>query len=374
MPDPKINIAERSFSGNPVMLSLYVGAALNARYRVYVIGEVTELLFTGDVYSLADWATVNISSVTDMGLASDLINFRIDLLDAEDAVVEEKQFTVYPGGISKLMQRKLAASGTNIFALKIKNQETNFFLSTRSFNTELFIPENELMPLYYYAKGMKFKIKASQNRYELDAIDGTGYPAEVLEGIDLAALRLYCAAEHDVWPSDFRIMTDNGWACTIIITESEPTPFFIKFLNSFGMWEKIALYLEAEYTPVITEKEKTLAYDASINSFKATNNRKEITNKYRFNTRYLNSEERLFLLDALLAKHTYLVAYDVEYEASFTTESDLFGATSAAPRSISIAAELADKDNYFSPLAADTIATITTGGNELTSNNTDITT
>ena len=373
MPTPKINIAERSFSGNPVFLSLYVGVPRSARYRIRTVLGV--VVFEGEVYSTTDWSTVDISSVVAIeAINAEMFTYEVLLLDGAGNTVETKQFTVYPGGISKLMQRKLIAAGTDIFALKIKNHETNFFLSTRSFNTELFIPENELMPLFYYAKGMKFKIRVSQNTCELDGIDGTGYPDEVLEGIDFAALRLYYANEYDVWANDFRIVTDNGWSCSVIITEGNETPFYLKFRNSFGMFEKIALYQESEYAPTFQESEKVLTYDAAINGLKTTNRRKEITNKYRFNTRYMSANERMFLIDALLAKETFIEAYGVEYEASITCSADLFAATNAAPMAFSITAELADKDNYFSPLTNDTINVLTSGGNELTSNNADITT
>lgn len=364
-------------AGNPMIVQLWPTTA-NARYRVYTGDGTTfaTLLYQGAVSQANTWSTIDIRSLfAEIAEIAGVLLAKVVLVDdanAEYGTDEHSDYmTVFGGGISKLLMRKLKAADTDIFTWKLKNNETNFWLSTRSNNTEIFIPENELLPLCFYAKDINFDI-----RYNGDIVFVyQNNEIEKLVKVDFNELRKNFLVSHNKWINEFRVMSNDGWACTIVITEvADTTPYYLKFRNSWGVWEKIALYAEAEYTPELSTPEEVQQYDADIAALTTVNRRKTITNRYRFNTGFRSPYDRLFVLDALHASHTLLVAHGVEYAASFTLTGEVLQATEGSPINLSIAAKLSDSDIYFSPLADDTIATITAGGNDLTSNSIDITT
>ncbi len=350
----------------------------NARYRVYTGNGTTftTLRYQGVVSQANTWAIVDISSLfAEMAEIAGVLLAKVVLVDNANAEYGADEYsdyiTIFGGGISKLLMRKLKAANTNIFSWKLKNNESNFLLTTRTNNAEIFIPENELMPLGYYARGLNFTI-------ENDALVLMGHEDSVneeLELIDFSELQLNHLSNYEKWVNEFRIKSNDGWACTVIITEAtQATPYYLKFRNSWGMWEKIALYAEADYTPELNSSEKAQRYDSDIAALATVNCRKTITHKYRFNTGFRSPADKLFVLDAIHASHTVLIVNDVDYAASFTLTGEVLQTTEGAPINLSIEAYLADTDTYYSPLSDDTVCGITSGGCDITINNIDITT
>lgn len=371
------NTTGHYLAGNPMIVRLLPTTA-NARYRVYTGNGTTfdSLLYQGVMSQANTWAVVDINSLF-AGIAeiAGVLLAKVVLVNDNNVEYGTDEYsdyiTVFGGGISKLLMRKLKAANTNIFSWKLKNNESNFLLTTRTNNTEIFIPENELMPLGYYARGLNFTIE--NNALFVMKCEDSG--TEELKLIKFSDLQLTYLSNYGKWVNEFRVKSNDGWACTVIITEAtQATPYYLKFRNSWGMWEKIALYAEAEYTPELNSFKESQRYDSDIAALTTVNCRKTITHKYRFNTGFRSPADKLFVLDALHASHTVLIVNDVDYAASFTFTGEVLQTTEGAPINLSIEAYLADTDTYYSPLSDDTVCGITSDGCDVTINNIDITT
>lgn len=362
-----IIIPDRNLAGNPILLKLNSGNSDYAEYKIYRLGEADILVFEGVSYTAGnDLAVVDISNLFDPN-STEIGNYRVNLINDND-VVDSKSFIIYPGAVNKMFRRKLKAAGNNIFDLKLKNANSNFFLSTRTFNTELFIPENELMPLAYYAEGMNFSIKADE--IILADINDTG--TEEIRFIDLVQLRKECALTYKRWVNVFKIVSSGAWSCSVIITEAEATGFYLKFRNSLGAFEKIALYEEASYSPKLTAADQYLEYDSDISELTKVNNRNSLTSNYSFIANCENADKRLFLLDALLAKDTFISIDGVDYSAKFTADIAVLTATNMEPTTVNIQAAINDDENYYTPVGEDTLRVLTVNNKELTINNKNI--
>lgn len=362
-----ILIQERNLAGNPILLKLNSGNSDFVGYKIYRLSETDVLVFEGTLYTAGnELAEADISNLFDAN-AQEIGNYRVDLMNDND-VVDSKSFIVYPGALNKMFRRKLKTTGSNIFDLKLKNSNSNFFLSTRTFNTELFIPENELMPLAYYAEGMNFRIKADD--IELDNITDPG--TEEIRFVDFAALRNQCAFTYKKWANVFKIVSSGGWSCSVIITEAESTPFYLKFINALGTYEKIALYEDASYSPKFNISEQYMKYDNDLNELTKVNNRNSLSNTYALYARCENSDKRLFLLDALLASATFITIDGVDYSARFSADISVLTATNMEPATINIQAVINDDENYYTPVGEDTLRVLTVKNKELTINNQNI--
>jgi len=377
MPVPTITILtnELYMAGNPVLAWLYTGLNMSGRYRLYKhdgtegVYAYTILIYEGIVFTASDYAEVNLTSLfADLKSTAGVERYCLTLVDAEDVEsgFVDGQMVVYGGGISKLMTRQLIGS---IFQNKLANNDVNFFLSTRTNNTTITIREDELLPLYFYGKGHSFTVKA--NNITVATYAHGLYDIDSLQSLDFAALRLALITSDNVLASVFDILTDTSYICSIMITEGEPTNYFLKFKNSWGAWEKIALSADMDYMPVMGEAVKVAKYDALISDFVNKTERKEITNIYQASTTYRNSDDRLFLLDMLHSQDVILIAHGHEYAVNVTTDTNMFATTKGEPGIVSLKIELIDTDEFFSPLivedefetlGATTLEQITSGG------------
>ena len=362
MPE-KITIAERNLAGNPISFNIAAGDGEYIKYRIKTTANVVVyegVLYAADSYApKADISTLFNPEIQAIG------RYIIEQLDADDEVIASKEFTVYPGGLNKVFRRKMKLTGKNIFDLKFKNVKSNFFLTTRTFNAEIFLPENELLPLGYYAEGMNFSIKAGERT--LLEIEDPG--TEEIRFIDFGELRRQCALTYKEWVSVFRIFNAGGWSCTVIVTEAEETEFYLKFRNSLGILEKIALYEEASYVPAISESNQFLKYDSDLDELTKQSFRKKITNSYSLYSRCENQEDRMFLLDSLLAGESYLSVKGVDYAAEFTADIAELSATNASPITVNIKAVLNDDDSYFTPAMEEKLRLLSVNGKYLIINN-----
>ena len=347
--DLNITIAERNLAGNPIIASMYLGVG-SGRYRI-VENETNIVVYEGIVGVLGQQVSVDISQFfeNDRKLAG-VHSYIICNVDENNANINAQTFLVFGGGISKLLQRKLAAAQTNVFTWKLKNVNKNFFLSTRTNNRLITIPEDELLPLKYYAQGLNFTVKS--NGETLATYNHTTDVTENVQSIDFNALRLSAVTSHNKLISVFDIITDTGgYACTILITEvTRKNDYFLKFINSWGVFEKIAIEGMVDYTPTFSEPEDIAQWDAVISDFVPVAKRKTITSVYKAEMGYKTADERMFLIDAILSEECYLAANDAEYEVKLKTDSGIFQSTDNAPKSISITLELIDMDDMYSAI------------------------
>ena len=188
IPTDNIIIPEKNLARNPIVAFFYGGNNLSSIFRLYEGTELNELMYEGIVYNIDDYVRVDLATFFGtLRKVAGVKSCKICLVSSDGIEYGEKIFEVYGGGISKLLTRKLAKSNYDIFSWKLKNHLGNFFLSTRTNSLKIFIPEDELLPLFYYAKGMHFNIKVdgetvAQHNNSDDNMEG-------LLSIDFNALR-----------------------------------------------------------------------------------------------------------------------------------------------------------------------------------------
>jgi len=346
-----ILIPRKNLARNPIVASIYGGNNLSNIFRLYEGIALNELIYEGVIYNIDDYVRVDLSPFFGMlQEKAGVKSCRICLVSNDGTEYGNKNFDVYGGGISKNLTRQLAVSEIDVFSWKLKNVNKNFFLSTRSNGRTITIPEDELLPLSFYAKGLNFLVKVNGETIATynHCIDLT----ESLQSIDFNALRLEVVATKNKLVSSFDIITSTGgYVCTILITEvTQSHDYFLKFLNSWGVFEKISITGLIEFNPTFSEIESISKYDSVISDFVDKPNRKTVINSYKAEIGYKTVDERLFLIDLFLSDECFLFTNGIEYAVSVKTDSSLFQDTSSNPKSISIIMQLLDKEYSFSPL------------------------
>ena len=350
-PTVNILIPEKNLARNPIVASFYGGNNLSNIFRLYEGATLNQLIYEGVIYNIDDYVRVDLSPFFDnLRKNAGVEKFRICMVRTDGSEYADKYFEVYGGGISKLLMRKLVAASTDIFNWKLKNPLNNFFLTTRTNALLIFIPENELIPLNYYGKGLTFNIKVDGQT--VATFNHSNDLTESVKSIDFNALRNELVANNHKLVSVFDIMTLNGgYVSSVIITQANnASDYFLKFLNSWGIYEMFSLNGMIEYNPTFSEATTLLGYDEVIFDSVKKQNRKELTSVYKAEIGYKTADEWLFLIDGLLSDECILVANGMEYPVTVSTDTTLFQDTGNEPKSISLTMKLIDTDENYSPL------------------------
>jgi len=345
-----IDIKDQNLAGNPIVLKIDADNEIAVNYVVLDVDE--NELYVGTVVVFASVVEIDIDFLFGhLKNKAGVETYRIRVVDIDSNLApREKIFCVFSGGISRNFIRFLHKNNSDIFKWKLKNQSRNFLLTTRSNSQVLFVPENELLPIGCYPTGMRFDILAQGN--VVDSFDFARMPMEIYHSIDFSDLRKRYFENSGRLCSEFIILSMPNLTIStrIVITEAKPTVFFLKFRNSFGEFEKIALYGVAEYRPTFEEKEDIQAMDKAINDFARKQQRKKITHTYQAESGYRQESDRLFMLDALLSDEVYFVVKNQEYAAKISTETELIDTTDGQPINVKFIVELLDTESNFSPL------------------------
>lgn len=346
---PNIVIAERCLAGNPVIVKLYAGANASKRYRLYGGTVYGTLIYEGLIYTVTDtYSEINISGLfAEKVNTAGVDNYKLVLVSDEDAESDTTYFSVYGGAISKLIKRTLA--GTDIFTAKLKKANDNFLLTTRTGDRIIIIPEDELQAFSYYAKGIDCYVKADGET--IAGYEHSGDTDESIQVIDMAALRAQLVTDSNKLVNVFDMVTDSSYSFSVVIVDAgQRTDFFLKFKNSWGVYEKIGLRGQVDYAPVWAEAVKINQYDETVNDFISNQERKELTNVLTATTGYKTDDERLFLLDMLMSDSVVLIACGREYAVNVTTDTNLFASTKSEPATVNLKLELKDMDGAFTPM------------------------
>jgi hypothetical protein len=355
-------------AGNPIEIAIGTGNSI--RYRVYGGNNYDTILYVGMAYTIdGGSATIDISELfSGMKNTSGVQKVRVVKVDDEgnnwvgDAdYIHKHDITIFGGGISNLYKRFLATGATNIFDFKLKNQETNFFLTTRTNDYTITIPEDELLPLYYYGSGMAFTVKNGDD--VLAVCDHTAETDEVLHSIDFNQLRKLAVAELGRLVNYFRLTTSNGWACSVLITNvDQPSGCFLVFKNSWGCDEKIGVKGIVKYTPSITEASKIKRQDATTREFKTINQRTTYTNVYKLDVGYRTYEERMFLVDMLVNGIARIEINGMQLTVNIASSTEELAGTDFSPRNVELKISLQDTESMYSPINLETMYNVLTSG------------
>ena len=328
-------------AGNPILLTISAG-----RYRIYTGADYLNLIFEGSAASLTATTVINITELFE-GMKEDAGVTVAKMVTVSALGVEHAdegnginvfRFNVYGGGISKALLRRLNSINTDIFAWKIKSTVRNFFLTSRTNGPVIYIPENELMPLGFYTKGLNFSVKSNDETIESYIYSNS--EVDSFETLSFAALRELFATSKNKLVNVFDVITPSGTACTIVITEArQTTDYFIRFKNTWGVWEKLALYGSLTFEPVFSEVAQVSKWDDVISDFTPSNPRKEISNSFTSSVGYRTDSERLFIIDMLMSTAVVLIANDQEYAVNISGELPALISTEAQPVDVAIKIE-----------------------------------
>lgn len=344
-------VAEKYLSGNPILITAS-GLEANSVLDYDIYDDQSEKIYSGRAYVLTDSVSIDISS-----LFSKFNTLRAEwytvVFKIDDNVVAQKIFWIYAGAVNSLLLRKLSSVNKDIFELKLNSSSNNFLLSTRSFGRYLFIPENELMPLYYYKMGKNFEISYGPGMSE--TIDHTSLPQEGIGVIDLNVKRKEYFDNNKALCNIIDVKnTDTGLVfLSIIITEARPARHFVKFRNSFLAFEKMAIDDIVDFHAEFTHSELK-KYDDSVSRYVSKNQKTEMKSVYNATITARTNAELLWLIDMLLSREQYFIADGYEYPVLVRAEEPILQTTSGNPVSITVSIHPVDTESAFSATNTDT--------------------
>lgn len=245
-------------------------------------------------------------------------DFRFDITskNGESATFEGR---VFKGGICKRDYRDLRRADTDIFGEKLNNYSGNFFMTTRTYGWTITVKETEIEPLAFIMP----IIPGEENSHIIVRENVTG-KSVVIEGDHLAlvALNIDAVRKHffntfGILANAFDVMDVNHpsrVACRILI-EKAPEAVercAVRFLNSFGVFERIDLIGNATIQTSMAQNEETMfqTLDYYTDIFVKARNRAEIGQTYKVSTGVKRGDELAFIQDMLASDSVYLTLPD----------------------------------------------------------------
>jgi hypothetical protein len=248
-------------------------------------------------------------------------------------------FSVFYGNIPNRVLKDVA----DIFTEKLMNAEKAFILTSRTEEKTIFVPENELMPFFSYASSVYFEIFA-ENDFENSLFENEHDNDRVIS-FDLQQLRKAYFLQQKQIKSVFKLLdSERDLLYKIVITEAQPTDYFLRFLNSWGVFEKIALYGFMDYKPTFEEDESYLKYNRDYKIFDKQLQRKTVTHIYSASTGTRPLRDRIFLIDLLVSDEVYIEAHGKEFPCKVIGDSEIYDTTAADTIALDLTIELLDKD------------------------------
>jgi len=255
------------------------------------------------------------------------------------------------GGIGKELIRQLAAKNTDIFEWKLFNTDNQPFLITRTFGKNIFMRLSELSDFYFFATDSLYGYEIAGKNYnyasQVSVAPGNIYRFN-LENMNAAVngylefARLYAGLK----------LIGN---VTILQPVKTPHKLVIKFLNSFGVFEKMELTGRALLEPEITDA-AWMQYDAETDDYFEQNDRLARREIIIVETGYKTKDELMFLRDMLQSARRFLIFPDgMEREVRITAESFSHALLPFKPESVKLKIRAVESDINYSPLISEEI-------------------
>lgn len=333
-------IGSQFLAGNPIPLTITITPGYSIGYRVTDTATST-IVFEGTISSITGTQIVNLSRLFNQTSVGDGIKQYTIALIYETTVLQSATISVYPGAISKRLHRELAKNSLNIFNTKLNPTNQNFLLSTRSFSKFIFIPEDELLPIPFYAAGKSFTVFGSP--VSLPVYNGVSY-------LDVSSLRSNNFTYNGVLTGAVQIVSGGETAVTIIITEADQAhDHFIKYRNSLGAQEMIALENVIDFIPSFDANEIDI-FDRLTGDVVQVPFSVSYKGKYTAQLRNLRADETLMAMDMLLSREQFLVTPEGEFQVRVKADDQVFQTTSGAPLKINVSIESIEEERYYSPI------------------------
>lgn len=359
-----------AFTRNPILVS--VSAPTLATYKVYANNI---LVFTGN--GTGNF-TVNISEILEtvfgdtntpvgngMLLMMEQYNnytyatFEVTT-DGEDT--ETVSITAWKGGINNADYRYLRNQGTSIFSVKLMNYSGNFFFTTRSYGWTICMKETELEPLALVMPTIPGEVHMDSFIKIRETVTGrliqvNGY-AGVLMALNMEAVRKEFFVRYGVLANLFDIIDpyhSSRVACRIAIEEAENAPerCAVRFLNSFGVYERIDLIGKMMISTIQNDYEDGTfkKYDEVTDSFVKSRTRTAIGQVYKVKTGEKRTEELNFIMDMLASDSVYLVLPDSEIKVIPSIENMARAYRQTEPENMEITFKPVEEESNFTAVA-----------------------
>lgn len=353
----KVNIypTGNAFTRNPIFLS--VSSYSMATYSIRMNNEE---IFKGN--GIGEFR-VNIAEIVETGIANTQIlpdntepllavsglSAKVTIHVVNEGEEEDNlSFTAWKGGISKKEFKRLRNMGTDIFSLKFLNESCNFFFTTRSNDWRITMRETELYPLCFIYPEHELKITELLTGQSL-AVPGT---AGNFYALNLEAVRLKFFTDYGVLANLFDVYSGETFALRIGIEQS-PTVrerYWLRFLNSYGVYEVFSLEGEASVTPGMDEDEDAVfrRYDEITDDYYSDRIRTEIQEAVTIKTGFKRPQEIRFLLDLLSSDDVYLTGYGrEEIKVIPSAEEFSYRVRPDAPQNVTLKLTFAEKESNW---------------------------
>ena len=355
-----------AFTRNPIVIS--VSAPTLATYKVYADGN---LMFTGN--GIGDF-TVNISEIletvfgeTDAPSGNAMllmfaqqnnythVTFEVNTTSDNTETV---QLIAWKGGINKTDYRYLRNQGTDIFSAKFRNYSGNFFFTTRTYGWAITMKETELEPLAFIMPQISGEEQGHISVKEVvtgHTVQIEGAP-DILMALNMEAVRKHFYVQYGVLANLFDIMNPyhpGRTACRIAIEEAPGAQerCAVRFLNSFGVYERIDLVGKATIQLAGNQDEDTVyqVYDEDTDSFTKKRVRIPIGSTYKIQTGIKRGDELAFIQDMLASDSVYLALPDQEIKVIPSFEQATRAYVQTEPESMDITFKPVEDESNMSP-------------------------
>lgn len=364
--------SDHAYTRNPLMLKIDDNS-YRVPFSVYGQGYTREApAYSGEVtapaaVNVAELLEAIVPPMADPGGSTDLlVELETDNSVTVEAITPDEQgqqgdtvqtFTVvaHRGGISKQNYRRLLAQETDVFAARFLNSGCNFFLTTRTADWRLVVKETEIYPLafFYPAQGTLRLRELSGGRY----LSINGMPGK-LYALNLAAVRKYFFTENNIIVNAFDVYVDSAYACRIAIEEAPAARerYRLKFRNSYGAFEVVAITGQAQISPTFGDDEdgSYKRYAQDLDDFSLERPRAPMTEVINISTGFKTNRELRFILDMLASDEVYLLDYtDEPLRVVVTAEELSYSRKPSGPQAFDLIITPADDEQNITELLTD---------------------
>lgn len=189
------------------------------------------------------------------------------------------------------------------------------FLTTRTSGWTVYLPEDELMPLYFVWDEVHETAIELVECLHGGSLSGQ-WSGRGVYALDVAAARREFFDNFYILPSMFELRIGDKAAAVVIITEGTPKEsrykLGIRFLNSFEVPEMICLSGNISSAPAFGggddgETERFMRWDSEVSDFESMRNRASMAVTVSIDTDPISSDRLTSLLDMLGAPSVELV-------------------------------------------------------------------
>lgn len=252
--------------------------------------------------------------------------------------------TALRGGISKAAIKLLALNNYNIFTYKIMNTFGQFLFTTRTFGKVIPVKDTELSDFVFLHPGATITFT---NEYDHEIV------TEKMElftpcSMNLESIRNRFELLYDEQSEIINVYVDTLKVFSFYITPGIQSEYksFIRFRNSFGVFEKIEITGKPYQKPEFSEEKRYQAI-TEYGFFEEHRSRVEHVDVMEVETGYKTRAEHSFIMDMIKSDETYVINMEGVESRCLVSASDLkFEERITTPSSIRLTIRMVDSEEF----------------------------